>query len=277
MEYRTTGALCGIYKITNIVNKKVYIGQSINIKARWKDHMNSLNRKDSKCTLLQRAWNKYGQSNFSFEILELCSENMLDEIETKYIDLYDSCNVDKGYNIEPGGNANKYLSDQTKQKIRDAHLGIRASDETKKKMSESRVGHKNPMYGKTHSEETRKKISEAKNGKPGHLQNDYQRECARLANLGKVISEDTRKKISAANKGNIPHNKNLRPIYCIELNKVFENASFAGKELSIYSGNIINCCEHIRKTCGGYCWMYADTDEYIEFIKLLTTQKRITF
>lgn len=272
MEYRTPDALCGIYKIFNIVNEKVYIGQSINIKARWKDHIHSLNRGDSRCTLLQRAWNKYGQDNFSFEILELCSEDMLDDTETKYIDLYDSCNVHKGYNIETGGNQHKHLSDETKRKIREAHLGVKASDETRKKMSESRMGDKNPMYGQTHSNEAKRKISEARKGKPGHPCSDYQKECARLANLGKEVSEETRKKISEANKGNIPYNKNLRPVYCIELNKVFESASSAGKELSIRSGNIINCCEHTRKTCGGYHWMYVDTDEYTEFIKSLTIQ-----
>jgi group I intron endonuclease len=270
MEYRTPDALCGVYKITNNVNGKVYIGQSINIKNRWKDHIYALNRKDSSCVLLQRAWNKYKQESFSFEILELCTEDELDDVEVKYIDIYDAIN--NGYNIESGGNKNKHLSEETKQKLRESHLGKVASNETRKKMSESRTGEKNPMYGQTHSEEARRKISEAKKGKPGYPRTDYQKECARLANLGKEVSEETRKKISEANKGNIPHNKNLKQVYCIELNKVFENASSAGKELNIRSGNIIACCEHTRKTCGGCHWMYVDTDEYTKFIKSLTTQ-----
>lgn len=270
MEYRTPDALCGVYKITNLVNGKVYIGQSVNIKNRWKDHVNSLNRNDSNCTLLQRAWNKYTQESFSFEILELCSEDMLDEIEIKYINIYNACK--NGYNIESGGNTNKHLSDETKQKLSKSHAGIKMSDETRKKMSQSRIGEKNPMYGQTHSEVTRKKISDAAKGRPGRPRTDYQKERARIANLGKEVSEETRKKISEANKGNIPYNKNLRSVYCIELNKVFENASSAGKELNIRSGNIIACCEKIRKTCGGYHWMYVDTNEYIEFIKSLTIQ-----
>ena len=170
-----------------------------------------------------------------------------------------------------GGNTNKHLSDETKQKIREAHLGIKMSEETRKKMSESRMGEKNPMYGQTHSEDARKKISNAAKDRLGRPRTEYQKECARLANLGKEVSEETRKKISEANKGNTPHNKNLRLVYCIELNKVFENASSAGKELNIRSSNIISCCEHIRKTCSGYHWMYANTDEYITFIKSLTT------
>ena len=272
MEYRTTDALCGVYKITNIVNKKVYIGQSINIKARWKDHIHSLNRGDSRCTLLHRAWNKYGQDNFSFEIVELCDEDMLDDVEIKYIDLYDSCNVNNGYNIEAGGNQHKRLSDETKRKIGNANRGRRHSEESKKKMSESRTGANNGMYGKHHSDKSKKQMSNAKKGKPGHPSTDYQKECARLANLGKEVSEETRKKLSEANKGNIPFNKNLRTVYCVELQNVFENPSSASKYLGISSGNIIACCEHVRKTCGGYHWIYADTDEYAEFIKLLTIQ-----
>lgn len=270
MEYRTADALCGVYKITNKVNLKVYIGQSINIRTRWKDHINSLNRGNSHSILLQRAWNKYGQENFSFEILELCEEDMLDEIEIKYINIYDACN--NGYNIESGGNENKHLAEKTKQKIGHANRGRRHSEKSKRKMSESRTGENNGMYGKHHSDEAKQKMSEAKKGKPGTPRSDYQKERARLANLGKEKSEETRRKISEANKGHIPYNKNPHPVYCIELNQIFDTASDAGKNLNIHSSNIINCCEHIRKTCGGYRWMYADSDEYIEFISSKTIQ-----
>lgn len=256
MEYRTNNALCGIYKITNMINGKVYIGQSINIKARWKDHVNTLNRKDSHSVLLQRAWNKYGEESFSFEILELCTEDMLDEVEIKYIDLYDAHN--NGYNIEPGGNKNKHLSEETKQKIGDANRGRRHTKESKIKMSKSRTGENNGMYGRTHSIESRRKMSEAKKGKPGHQSSAKQKDAARRSNTGKVVSEETRQKISQANKGNIPVNKNLNSVYCLELDRIFENPSSAGKELKIRSGNIIECCEGKRKTCGGYHWMYIN-------------------
>lgn len=256
MEYRTNDALCGIYKITNIINGKVYIGQSINIKARWKDHVHTLNRNTSHSTLLQRAWNKYKAENFTFEILELCAEDMLDEVETKYITLYDSCN--NGYNIESGGNFNKCLSEETKQKLRESHLGMFPSDDTKKKMSESKIGKNNNMYGRSHSEESKRKMSESKKGKPGYPRSDKQKEIARLANMGKIVSEETRRKIGEANKGKIPFNKNLKPVYCVELDRIFENASSASKELKISSSNIIGCCEEQRKTCGGYHWVYTN-------------------
>lgn len=264
MEYRTSDALCGVYKIVNNINSKVYIGQSINIKERWKDHIRVLNRKESRCTLLQRAWTKYGEENFSFEILELCIEDMLDEIERKYIEIYDARN--KGYNIESGGNQNKCLSEKTKRLIREAHLGKTMSSEAKEKMSKSRMGIGNGMYGKRHSEESKKKMSESKKGKSGHPNSDYQKECARQANLGKIISEETRRKISEARKGNIPYNKNLRAVYCIELQQTFDNPTLASKELNISSSNIIACCENIRKTCGGYHWEYV-SDEILSTIQ----------
>ena len=270
MGYRTPGALCGVYKITNKINGKVYIGQSINIETRWKEHVNSLRRGDSRCTLLQRALNKYEEEDFAFEVLELCSEDMLDDVEVKYISLYDSCNC--GYNIESGGNKKKHLAEETKQKLREAHLGKKMSDEALQKMSAARIGEKNPMYGKSHSEEARKKISDTHKGKPGHAISDEVKERIRQANLGKVLSNETRKKISESNIGKLPYNKNLRPVYCVELNRIFDTASDGGKELNIRSSNIIGCCEHIRKTCGGYHWMYVNSDEYKELISSLTTQ-----
>lgn len=257
MEYRIDTALCGIYKITNIVNGKVYIGQSINMKARWKDHINSLNRQTSHSILLQRAWDKYKEENFTFEILELCAEDMLDEIERKYIEQYDACN--NGYNIESGGNSNKHLSIETKQKISNAHIGKKHSDDTRQKMSKSRTGNNNGMYNRKHTDESKRKMSDAKIGKPGFPRSDKQREAARLANTGKIVSETTRIKISEANKGKIPVNKNLRPVYNVELDKIFDNASNASKELKISSSNIIACCEGKRKSCGGYHWVYTDS------------------
>lgn len=91
----------GIYKITNQVTKECYIGQSVDIAKRWKDH--------AKCGLgidtpagnkLYKAIQVYGIWNFSWEILEQCPKDQLDEQEKYYIDLYDSYNF--GYNSNAG-------------------------------------------------------------------------------------------------------------------------------------------------------------------------------
>ena len=90
---------CGIYKITNLINQKSYIGQSISIEDRWKKHKN-YPLKYSKYPLYQ-AFNKYGIQNFSFEILELCDISQLNEKEIFYIKKYNTYTI--GYNQTLGG------------------------------------------------------------------------------------------------------------------------------------------------------------------------------
>ena len=93
-------AICGIYKITNKINGKSYIGQSINIKNRWQVHAST---KDD-CPI-HRAIQKYGKKNFEWEILEKCLPENLDEKERYYINLYNTCSSKgwHGYNITDGG------------------------------------------------------------------------------------------------------------------------------------------------------------------------------
>ena len=97
--------MIGIYKIINKINNKVYIGQSIDIDRRLKDHISGLNGNYGHNPHFQNAWNKYGEKNFEFEIVEEVEDtNLLDEREIYYISKYDSNNPDKGYNMMPGGN-----------------------------------------------------------------------------------------------------------------------------------------------------------------------------
>ena len=99
---------CGIYKITNNINGYCYIGQSINIEQRQRKeqqraflpHSNEYNR------VLSKAFRKYGLENFSFEILEECSVEELDEKEIFYIQKFDS--YFNGYNATLGGQAGNH-------------------------------------------------------------------------------------------------------------------------------------------------------------------------
>lgn len=90
--------MTGIYKITNLITNKTYIGQSTNIEQRWEEHKFYSNNEH---TALQAAFKKYGISNFSFEIIEECSKEQLDEREIYWIKFYDSYN--NGYNLTKGG------------------------------------------------------------------------------------------------------------------------------------------------------------------------------
>ena len=86
--------MIGIYKIENLINHKIYIGQSIHIERRWSEHCFP-----SAKSLISRAIKKYGKENFSFQVLEECQIEELAEKEIYYIKQFD-CVVPKGYNVK---------------------------------------------------------------------------------------------------------------------------------------------------------------------------------
>lgn len=94
--------IIGIYMIKNKTTNKVYIGQSIDINNRWIRHKSELNNNKHTNSHLQHAWNKYGESDFLFEIIKECEEYELNDLEVFYIQQYDSINT--GYNLCEGGN-----------------------------------------------------------------------------------------------------------------------------------------------------------------------------
>lgn len=91
---------CGIYQITNLINGKQYIGQSINISRRWWEHKARAYDINNNCyhKPLYQAFRKYGLDNFELNILELCEPEKLNEREAYYINLLQTV-VPNGYNI----------------------------------------------------------------------------------------------------------------------------------------------------------------------------------
>ena len=158
----------GVYKITNLVNGKVYIGASKNIERRWWGH--------KRCTdsPIHSDLETYGLDNFKFEVLLECPEDMLCQWERDMICLYDSDDPEKGYNSkndrpyslktseslkgQKAWNRGIPRSEETRRKISETLKGRRVSDETKRKLSEVNKGHK-------FSEEHKRKISEANRGR----------------------------------------------------------------------------------------------------------------
>lgn len=135
----------GIYKITNIINNKSYIGQSINIEKRFEQHINN----GSKYSYIDRSIKKHGADNFTFEILITCAKEDLDKEETKFIKLYGT--YKDGYNLTWG-----------------ADISFSKIPEIAAKISKKQQGKNNSFYGKKHSIESRKKMSDKKqnlNGK----------------------------------------------------------------------------------------------------------------
>ena len=165
-----------IYKATNLINGKVYIGQTIKPLNRRKiEHFSSA--KTNNKTYFWKALSKYGIDNFKWQVICICSNiDSLNEQEEYYIKFYDSMNV--GYNLMSGGN-NGFHSEITKKKMSKKHSGKnnpmygkksamkgkRFSKEARKNMSESQQGEKHWNYGKHRSEETKRKIGNALQGR----------------------------------------------------------------------------------------------------------------
>ena len=96
--------MIGIYKWTNNINNKIYIGQSISIEKRKKAHLSSIQNSNLP---LHLAMKKYGVENFSFEVVEECEIKELNEKEVYYIQLYNSL-IPNGYNLQKGGQPTRY-------------------------------------------------------------------------------------------------------------------------------------------------------------------------
>lgn len=91
----------GIYKIENLLNGKVYVGQSADIEKRWSTHKAELRNNYHHNAHLQNAWNQYGEANFAFSIIEECGVDQLNQCEIYWISKYHS--YEDGYNLTTGG------------------------------------------------------------------------------------------------------------------------------------------------------------------------------
>lgn len=150
----------GIYLITNATNVKEYTGSSSRLKLRWHEHRYLLRNNKHNNNHLQNAWNKDGESSFTYEILEYCGIEELKDREQWWIELIQCWSHNgKGYNIcYPDRHE---VSEETKMKIGNAHRGMKRSPETKAKISASHLGKKYPPQ----SEKTKAKRSAALKGR----------------------------------------------------------------------------------------------------------------
>lgn len=182
-----------IYKTTNLVNNKIYIGQKKSNKFLEESYLGSGTR-------LHSAIQHYGKDKFRVELIEWCNtKEELDEKEIFWIAYYNSRNTEIGYNIAIGGNTRvwnkgKHLSEEHKRKISKSEKGKKHTDEAKDKMRKAK---QNISY------ETREKMSIAKRGE-NHW--NYGRQLSeetkeKIRKSKENISAEYREKLSAAHKG----------------------------------------------------------------------------
>lgn len=134
--------ICCIYMITNLIDGKKYIGQTTNYNKRSKTHFSKLRDNKHHNEHLQRAFNKYGEKNFKIEILSLCDENQLDELEKEYIKKYNCCDERYGYNLMDGGQKYRHFTNEVKEKMSRSGKGRVFSEIHKKRISENNKGRK---------------------------------------------------------------------------------------------------------------------------------------
>lgn len=206
----------GIYKITNILTGKYYVGSSSDIYHRWYIHRCKLNNNHHANPHLQAAWNKYGPLAFRFEVVEMMPGGELESAEQKYLD---ECrhHPDLSYNLSFDSIApmrGRKMSLESRRRISESNMGKVMSEETRKKMSNIRIGmifsdeHKSHISlsqigrvpwnkgkvgvqiawnrgGLSYGAETRQKISIAKRGSPSPFK-------------GRHHSEESKAKLRAA-------------------------------------------------------------------------------
>lgn len=193
--------MIGIYKITNIINQKCYIGQSTDLIQRIRKHIKTLVNGTNSNEHLQNAYNKYGQGNFTIEIIEECDIENLDNREIFWIDYYKSYDSQFGYNKTKGGTGGN------------GYFELCNEDEKnciKLKKSERVSGINNPNYGMNcytdgivikYIKDDEIELYESQGWRPGVP--DFVREKERIANTGpangfygKKHSDETKQKLS---------------------------------------------------------------------------------
>jgi group I intron endonuclease len=263
-----------IYKITNLINKKVYIGQTTgSIKTRWAVHL-----RDSKIQKNNKFYNaikKYGQENFKIDIIEndIDTHEVLNQRERYWIKYYDS--YKNGYNSTFGGEESPMKNKEVCKKVSEA---LKGKPKTINPLKKSQKGKKGTPHTEAHkkyiseklknrsiSEETRIKLRNANLGKKQSNETILKRS---IAMKGKKFTEEHKKKISDSLKINgykatgseNPRSKKVAQIN-VETNeivRIFESASLAQEAMSKNKtgGLIIRLLNGKGKTAYGFKWKY---------------------
>jgi group I intron endonuclease len=251
-----------IYKITNTVSGKYYIGETVqkNPQCRWRRHINSVKTAKG-CPALKDAIKKYGIDKFKFEILIICFDEDRHKYEKKYIKKYNS-QVPNGYNILPGG------------QVGESRLGTKHTPEAINKMVESRkkFNEANPNYYETYRERHQESIKNI-NRSECIRNSEKWKKALEEGRVGGGATEAIREKIRDSvneyyqNGGIETHRKVMTAALGKKINqyskteeliKEYPSIKEASRETGIAISNIQHTLRGRSKTAGGYIWKFVD-------------------
>lgn len=189
----------GVYAITNRLDGRVYVGSSVLLSRRLKQHRSDLRAGTHANTRLQRAWKKYGESAFHFETIELVDEpGMLLTCEQSHIDRLRSADRQYGYNLRPNAASNLGRKATEEQRKRTAEVTRRAmTPEMRERIRRSLTGRKRDPAATAKALETGRKRREAGNWKKIPPPTAETIEKRRMGNIGKKRSPEARKRLAA--------------------------------------------------------------------------------
>lgn len=242
---------CGIYKISNKTNSKVYIGSTSNFERRKRDHFRNLNNKSHINIKLQNSFNKHGENNFEFTIIEkhLIGEMTTAELfalETKWMNHYNSKKC--GYNIADACGGDMITNHPNEKEIRKTageslSKTMQSMTQKERSLKYGKFGKDNKNYGIPRSQETLNKMSKSMSGEKHWfhgktLSKDHIEKIA-LKNKGKKRTEQVKQLFSSQKSGG----KNPMAVSCIVDGIKYQTITEAAKHFNLQRRTISKRCK----------------------------------
>lgn len=233
--------ICGIYKITNNVNGKMYVGQSRNIRKRWNLHKSRAQFPLHHKSALYAAIRQYGIDNFIMDIVEECTIDKLNTLEIFWITHLRTMSP-TGYNLDSGGNCPTVISDEWKLKNSLAQIGRKQSPETIRKRVLAILGRKDTPEQIARKVAARKLVPISSRIK---ISNSLK---------GHEVSQHVRDKISEKLKGVCTYEHSRAVVRSDGTS--FTSIKEAARCSNALQANVWKVLNGVRKSAGGYSFTY---------------------
>ncbi len=238
-----------IYRITNKITGKVYIGQTTaKLKARMSKHRTDRNG------VMYLAFRKWGEENFSVDIIDTAaSREEIDKKETDWISYYKANGPVYNRTAGGGGTSGTTRTEETKKRISDALKGKSKSAEHRAMLKKNHAdfrGEKSPTWGRKHTDEEKIKCGAVNIGMTrasGCIRSDAAKEKNRIAHLGKKTGKEN------------PKYGTGRIVVNISTGEVFVSSHAAGNRFNISPSAIRQACQR-KGRAGGYEWRYKEAE-----------------